>query len=133
MRPPTTTTSAACSAILVHCCLLRTENCSIFDMAGGARQPAGLPHWQPVLQAAFGPQAVQPARNLQRRALTDIPLEDFAVISDGLDDAVRPIICQPERLAELALDAKQTPHIRRVGFHHIVDVALSDAELFGID
>src|SRR5215469_5912708 len=111
MRPPTTTTSAACSAILVHCCLLRTGNCSIFAIGRRRRrQPVELTHRQPVLQTAFSPQPVEAARNLQWRALTDVPLEDFAVIADRLDDAVRPIIGQAERLPELALDAEQTPH-----------------------
>src|SRR5262249_42611756 len=133
MRPPTTTTSAACSAILVHCCLLRTGNCSIFAIGRRRRpQPAWLTYWPPASQTSFSPQPVEPARNLQWRALTDVALEDFAVIADRLDDAGRPIIGQAERLPELALDAEQTPHIRRVGLHHVVDIFLGNAELFRI-
>ena len=79
---------------------------------------AGSPHGKPVLQTALGPQGVQSARNLQRRALPDIPLEDFAVIADRLYDPVRPIIGEAERLPELALDTEQTAHIGRVGFKH---------------
>src|SRR5215831_10792200 len=90
-------------------------------------------HGKPVLQTALGPQGVQAARNLQWRALPDVPLEDFAVIADRLDDAVRPIIGEAERLPELALNTEQTAHIGRVGFEQRVDVLLGDAEFFGID
>ena len=78
--------------------------------SAGPRQPrpvseTGSADRQAVLQAALGPQRIEPARNLQRRALTDVTLEAFAVIADRLDDVVGPIVAQPERLAELALDA----------------------------
>src|SRR5215472_8421502 len=94
---------------------------------------AGSPHGKPVLQTALGPQGVQSALNLQWRALSDIALEDFAVIADRLYDPVRPIIGETERLPELALDTEQTPHIGRVGFEHLVDAVLGDAKFFGID
>jgi len=94
--------------------------------AGRLAQRTGSP-------SALGPQAVQAPRNLQWRALPDIALEAFAVIADSFDDPVRPIIGQAERFTELAFDTEQTAHIGRVGFDHLVDVLLSDAEFFGID
>src|SRR5215469_14638876 len=94
---------------------------------------AGSAHGKPVLQTTLGPQGVQSARNLQWRALSDIALEDFAVIADRLYDPVRPIIGETERLPELALNTEQTAHIGRVGFQHLVDVLLGDAEFFGVD
>src|SRR5262249_56548807 len=90
-------------------------------------------HGKPVLQTALGPQGVQAARNLQWRALPDVPLEDIAVIPDPLDDAVRPIIGEAERLPELALNTEQTAHIGRVGFEQRGDVLFGDAGFFGID
>src|SRR5262249_57511038 len=94
---------------------------------------AGSAHGKSVLQTTLGPQGVQAARNLQWRALPDVPLKDFAVIADSLDDAVRPIIGETERLTELALNTEQTTHIGRVGFEHRVDVFLGDPHFFGID
>src|SRR5579885_2933135 len=86
-----------------------------------------------VLQAALGPQRVEPARDLQRRALADIALKAFAVIADRFDDAHGPIVGKPHAGAEFAFDAEQAADIRIVRLHHVVDILLGDAELFGID
>jgi hypothetical protein len=59
---------------------------------------AGSAHGKPILQTTLGPQGVQSARNLQWRALPDIALKAFAVIADRLDDPVRPITGETERL-----------------------------------
>src|SRR6185312_11227527 len=76
---------------------------------------------------------IEPARDLERRALPDIALKTLAVIADVLDDAVGPIVGQPNRLAELALDAEEPPHLGIGRFELLVDIAFGDAELFGVE
>ncbi|MGO8396584.1 hypothetical protein ACC760_39385, partial [Rhizobium ruizarguesonis] len=39
-----------------------------------------------VLDAALVPQSIQAARDLEVATLTDVALEDFAIIADALDD-----------------------------------------------
>src|SRR5215813_11377195 len=53
-----------------------------------AGSPYGSADRRGVLQAALGPQHVEAARDLERRALTDVALEDLAVVADMLDDAI---------------------------------------------
>src|SRR3954452_18108479 len=84
-----------------------------------------------VLEATFGPQRVEAARDLQRRALPDVLLEDLAVISDMLDDPVAPVLGQPELLAVIAFGPEQALHIRIGGFHLLVDIRLGHAQLLG--
>src|ERR1700720_2979486 len=67
---------------------------------------------QTVLQAALGPQRIEPARDLQRRALADIALKAFAVIALGLDDAIGPVVGQAEPFTELAFEAEQAADFR---------------------
>src|SRR5215831_16674378 len=86
-----------------------------------------------VLQPALGPQCVQSARDLERRALADVALEHLAVISDMLDDAIHPILGQAELLAERTLDPEQALDLRIVGLHLVVDIRLGDVELLGVD
>src|SRR5579883_2845301 len=76
---------------------------------------------------------LQAALDLQRRALADIALKAFAVIADRFDDAHGPIVGKPHAGAEFAFDAEQAADIRIVRLHHVVDILLGDAELFGID
>src|ERR1051326_3039882 len=93
-------------------------------MAPIGRATVRSAHRQPVLQAALGPQRIEPARDLERRALAYIAIETLTVIADVLDDAVGPIVGQSERLPELAFNAKQPPHFRIGRFELLVDVAL---------
>src|SRR6202034_1595052 len=76
----------------------------------------GLAYRRRVLQAALHPQRVQPARNLQRRPLAEIPLEALAVIPDMLDDSIGPVVGEAERFAVLAFGAKEPLRLRLVGF-----------------
>src|ERR1700733_1434813 len=97
-----------------------------------ARERDGSADRNTVLQAALGPQRVQAARHLQRRALANIALKALAVTADRLDDVGGPIVGQPHAGAELALDAEQPADIGIVRLHHVIDVVLIHAELFGI-
>src|SRR3954468_16939249 len=92
-----------------------------------------LAHRRRELQTALVPQGIQPARDLQRRALPDVALERLAVVADLLDDAIGPVVGEPERFAVLALAAEQPLDVRVVGLLLIVDVGLGDAEFFGVD
>src|SRR5580658_4923205 len=77
-----------------------------------AGQRNGSAYRKPVLQAALGPQRVEAARYLERRTLADIALESVAVIADSLDDAISPIVAEPERRAKLALDTEKPADFR---------------------
>src|SRR4029077_8215351 len=100
--------------------------------AAMARGPR-LAHRRRELQPALVPQRVQPARDLHREALPDVALERFAVIADVLDDAIGPVVGEAERLAVLALAAEEALDVGVVRFLLVVDVALRDAELLGVD
>src|SRR5580698_4204728 len=78
-----------------------------------------------VLQAALGPQRIQPARDFQRRALADGAFKALTIVADRLDDPHRPVVGEAERFAELALDAEQTPDFRIGGLHLIVESGLA--------
>src|SRR4029077_6875734 len=97
--PTTMTSSAACSAKLPTPCEKRRRGRAISARAisamgrpvaaatpGQATYP--LANGQAVLQAALGQQRVEAARDLQRRALADIALKNFTIITDRLDDAI---------------------------------------------
>src|ERR1700719_2417640 len=101
--------------------------------AGTDAQGAGSAERRPVLQAALGPQRVETAHDLQRRTLADVAFENFAVIADVLDDAIDPVVGEPERLAVLTLGAEHPPGLRIVGFQFVVDVGLGHAELLGVN
>ena len=60
-----------------------------------------------VLDAALGPQLVQAALDLERRALPDVAFEHLAVIADMLDDADGPVLGQAELLAVIAFGADE--------------------------
>src|SRR6476660_5731072 len=96
-------------------------------------QGAGSAERRPVLQAALGPQSVETAHDLQRRALADVALENLAVIADVLDDAIDPVVGEPERLAILTFGAEHPPGLRIVGLQFLVDIGLGHAEFLGVD
>src|SRR6202171_1277180 len=143
-RPTTMTISAACSAKLPNPREKRRRGRAISaraisamgrPVAAATRSQATYPsaNGQTVLQAALGPQRVEPARDLQRRALADIALKNFAVIADGLDDAIGPVVGQPEPFTELAFETEQAADFRIGRVLLIVDVVFVDAKLFGAE
>src|SRR5579884_3058953 len=85
-----------------------------------------------VLDPSLGPKRIQAACDLERRALPDIAVEDFAIIADQLDDAVDPVLGQSELLAEISLSPKQTFYFRILGFHLLFNIFLIDVQLLGI-
>src|SRR5262249_37282297 len=97
-----------------------------------AGPPRPSPHRWRVHDAALGPQRVQAARDLERRALPDVALEHLAVITDVLEDTVGPVLGEAELLAEIALGTEQALDVGIVGLEVLVDVRLADADLPGI-
>src|SRR3954462_4056101 len=93
----------------------------------------GSPHGRCVLDTALGPEPVDAAADAQLRARSHITFEHFAVIADLLDDADDPVLAQAQLLAEVALDAQETPDLGLVGLQRLVDVLGGDAELLGIE
>ena len=81
------------------------------------------------MQAAFAPQRVQAARDLDGRALPHIALEDLPVVADMLDDAIGPVVGESEPFTEVPLDAQQAADRRIVGFKLLVDIGLRDARM----
>src|SRR5581483_3000744 len=75
-----------------------------------------------VLDSALVPELVQSASDLQPGAGADIAIERLAVVTDRLDDAVEPVLGQPELFAEIAVDPKGAFDVRLVGLRHLVDV-----------
>ena len=57
----------------------------------------------------------------------------FAVIADLLDEAIGPILRQPQRLAEIALDAEQAARGRIIGIDLVIDILRGDARLLGVE
>src|SRR5476649_804104 len=92
-----------------------------------------LADWRRVLQAAFLPQLVQAAVDLEDRARADIALEALAVVTDQLDDVVDPLLVEPERLAHARGDAEDALDRGIVTLQHLVDVLGVDAVLLGLD
>src|SRR5262252_4767092 len=74
-----------------------------------------------VLNTTLGPKRIEAARDLQRRALAEIALEDFPVIADVLDDAVDPVLGQPQLFAVIAFGAQQALDFGIVGFELLID------------
>src|SRR3954447_7601140 len=93
----------------------------------------GSPHRRCVLDTALGPEPVDAAADAELRARSHITFEHFAVIADLLDDADNPVLAQAQLLAEVALDAQQTPDLGLVGLHRLVDILGGNAEFLGIE
>src|SRR5215813_6184780 len=75
-----------------------------------------------VLQAALGPQPVEAALDLERRAHAEVALEALAVVPDLLDDGVDPLLVDPQCLAHARRHAEDALDRRVVAFQHVVDV-----------
>src|SRR5262249_16659324 len=75
-----------------------------------------------VLHASLGPERIEAASDLERRALPDIALEYFAIVADQLDDAIDPILGQSELLAEISFRAEHPLYFRIIGFHLLIKV-----------
>src|SRR5919205_4168777 len=87
-----------------------------------------------VEQTALAPKLVQAASEMKRRFLADITLEALAVVTDLLDDLVRPIWIDLELLAHIAFDPEHPANFRvRALCLDLVHVLGSDAELLGND
>src|ERR1700686_3113308 len=77
-----------------------------------------------VHQPALGPQIIVAAFELQRRAETEIAVEDLAVIADRLDFVVGPFLVEPQGLAHAGRGAKHALDVRRLALRHLVEVLL---------
>src|SRR5690606_32344749 len=106
--------------------------------AAGSRGPVG-PHGvhgirsadrKRVHQAAFCPECVEAALDLQGAALPDIAFEAFAVVADLLDDVVGPGFVEADIGSSSGRHAQKATHIRAVALTHLVDVRRGDAKLF---
>src|SRR6516162_847569 len=80
-----------------------------------------------VLDAAFAPQVVETTRDLERRALANVLVEDLAVVPDLLDDVVDPLLVDTERLAHAGGDAEDALDGGVVALQHLIDVLRRDA------
>src|SRR5262249_6753108 len=108
-----------CTWLLPPCCLPPD---SLALRGEASNRPIGL--WLPdgwgVLQAALGPQPVEPALDLEQRAHADIALVAFAVVPDLLDDVVDPLLVDSQRLAHPGGNAEDALDCRIVAFQHVV-------------
>src|SRR4029078_2919021 len=86
-----------------------------------------------VLDAAFGPQLVQPALDLERRAHADVTLKRFTVIADLLYDTDGPILGQPELLSIIALGPDEALDLRVWQLPRIVESLRGNVQCLGID
>src|SRR5690242_13469835 len=75
-----------------------------------------LSYGRRVLQAAFGPQRVEAAFDLERGAFAPVALEHLAVVSDVPHDAHHPVLGEPELFAVIALGADQLLDVGILGF-----------------
>src|ERR1700737_3222250 len=87
-----------------------------------------------VHQSALSPQAVEPARQLERAAGADIALEYFAIVAGRLDGVEHPLVVHPEARAEFAGRSEQTLHSGVLtGLRLFVGVRRGHAKLLGLD
>ena len=63
----------------------------------------------------------------------DVPVPHLAKIADLLDDVVSELRVQPERLAKIALQAKQPADVGILGVRERIDVLTGDAFFLGRD
>src|SRR5512147_1494016 len=99
----------------------RNANCDGGDrasmlIAADRVKSAGSADRRRVLDSALVPEVVQAAGNLQLRAGADIAVKGLAVIADGLDDPVEPVLGEAELFAEIAVGAESAFQIRLVRF-----------------
>src|SRR4051812_11771591 len=89
--------------------------------------------WRRVLNSALVPELVEPAGNSELGARADVAVERFAVIADRFHDPRHPVLGKAELFAEIAVGAKGPLELGLVGFGHLVDVLLGNAEFFGVN
>src|ERR1700730_7514251 len=99
----------------------------------GAHPGYNSPDRRGVLQAALGPQRVEAALDLERRAFADVALEHLAVVADVAHDAHHPVLGEPELFAVVALGADQLLDVGIFRLERCVDVLRRDARLFGVE
>src|SRR5690349_20976633 len=94
----------------------------------------GLADRRRVHQAALRPQVVDAARQADRCLGAQVALEALAVVAHLLDDAVGPLLVEPEQLAGVFRDAEEALHARvLVGRLVLVDVGLREPFLLGLE
>ena len=74
-----------------------------------------------VLDTALGPQFVQTAFDFERRAQSDVPLEQLAVVADLFHDADGPVLGQAELLAEIAFGSDKSLDFRIGRFQRLIE------------
>src|SRR5205085_2480911 len=79
-----------------------------------------------VDQAAFGPEVVVAAFELERRAQAEMLVENLAVIADRLDCVVGPFLVESEGLAHSRRGAEDALDVRVLVLGHLVDILLGD-------
>src|SRR5712691_9532758 len=86
-----------------------------------------------VDQPTLGPQIVVAALELERRAETEMPVENLAVIADRLDRVVGPFLIEPQSLAHARSGTEHALQIGGLALRHLVDVGLGDTLFFGLE
>src|SRR3954464_252826 len=84
-------------------------------------------------QPAVLPELVLSAREAKPRALTEMALEDLAIVSDLLDRLIGPVGGEAVLLSEVVADAEQALDLGHLALLHLLDIRLRDAEFFGRD
>src|SRR5262249_35821663 len=105
----------------------------IWPLASPSLRGASSADRRRILDAALGPQVVEPAGEAELGARADVALEHFAVIAYRLDDAHHPVLGQAELLAQIAFGADQPPDVRLVRLERLIEGFRRDAEFLGID
>src|SRR5476649_227006 len=84
-------------------------------------------------RAALGPERIDAAAELERRALAEIALEALAVIADLLDDVVGPLLVEAEDLAVAVDHAQEALHVEVGRRQRVIDGRLVDAALLRLE
>ena len=85
-----------------------------------------------VHQAAFRPELVEAARQVEGGVRAEVLGPGFAVVADLLNNTIRPVLVEAEHAAHVLAGADQALHVGVGGrLAEFVDVRLRDAQLFG--
>src|ERR1700734_2785675 len=74
-----------------------------------------------VLDAAGVPQLIESARNGELGFRAQVALEDFAVVSYIPDNIRRPVVAEPDLLAEDSAGADQAHNLGLLRFQRLID------------
>src|ERR1700730_3971859 len=89
--------------------------------------------WRSIKKPTFRAQRIHAAIDLQWRSLTEIAVEDLAIIADELDGAISPFRVESHRFVEVAFKSEQTPDLRVFGCRLFIDILGRHAQFFRID